>query len=282
MVGRQDAGAHQGVQDGQPGTLGESTDLRRCPARPAASEEYWLLGGAQLFRDRGSGLIAQCWAVDGRWRHDSRLERLGEDVHRHRHENRAGSAGQGEIPRSREDARDLIRAAHAPRTLHERFVDRDLVGVSAEVELLVWASTLVIAGHVAGDHDERYRIERRGRDAGRRVGDTRTDVEKHNAGLAGCPGKPIGCVCCNLLVACSGEARRPVPLESSEQRDIRVTANAENLLDAAINKEVRDVVGNCRWARHGVAFSTVRSTSAFHSENRRFHISDLRVRRAGT
>ena len=93
-------------------------------------------------------------------------------------------------------------------------------------------------------------------------------MEKHNAGFAGCPCKPIGGMRCNLLVASSGETRRPMPLEGSEQGDIRVPADAENLLDAAIHQELRDVVGHCRlsqahrtWScRHGLSESHLSGT----------------------
>ena len=62
-----------------------------------------------------------------------------------------GPPGERRVPRPRQDARHLVGAADAPGALHERLVDRHLVRVAAEVELLVGATPLVVGRHVARD-----------------------------------------------------------------------------------------------------------------------------------
>ena len=115
---------------------------------------------------------------DGRRRHHVRIEDLAEDVHRHRHEDRAGPARERRVPRPGQDPRHLVRPTDAPGALHERLVDRHLVRVAAEVELLVRAAPLVVRRDVPGDHDQRDRVEGRRRDARRRVRHARPDMDE--------------------------------------------------------------------------------------------------------
>jgi hypothetical protein len=51
---------------------------------------------------------------------------------------------------------------------------------------------------------------------------------------------------CNLLVARRDEARLPVTGACVEERDVRVAADAEDLLDASIGQELDDVIGDGR------------------------------------
>ena len=64
MVGRQDAGAHQRVQHGQPGALGESTNLCRRPPCAAPGQQDRLLAERELVGDGVGGLGTECRAVD--------------------------------------------------------------------------------------------------------------------------------------------------------------------------------------------------------------------------
>ena len=184
VAGRQDAGCHEAVDDREARELGQTRDGRPSASRASAGQQDRSPGPAQLGRNRRGGLVAQGRPRHGRRGHHLGIEHLAEDVHRHRHEHGTRPPGERHVPRPRQHARNLVRATDAPGALHERLVDRYLVGVAAEVELLVWAASLVVRRHVPGDHHQRDRVERRRRDARRRV--------RHARARRGRAGRPAG------------------------------------------------------------------------------------------
>ena len=245
MVRRQHAGAHERVCDRQAHGLGQSGDLGGGPACPAAREQQRSLGDAQLRRDRRRGRRGEGRPLDRRRRPDRRIQDLAEDVHGDRHEDRPRPAGHGEVPGAGHHPRQLVGTSDAPRSLHERLVDRDLIGVATEVDLLVWSSPLVVGRDVAGDDEQRDRVERGRRDAGHGVRHARPDMEEHDAWLARRPRVAVGGVCGDLLVPRRHEARSAGALERRQQGDVGVATQTEHHLDTAIRQEARDVVG-CR------------------------------------
>ena len=100
-----------------------------------------------------------------------------------------------------------------------------------QVDFLVRVPALVVARHVAGDRDQRDRVERGGGDPGDRVHHARADVQQQHAGLARCPGVPVGGVRGRLLVPRDDELD-PGPADGVEQGDVGVPAGAEDVLDS--------------------------------------------------
>ena len=135
---------------GRPGELGEARDRRRGPPRPSAGQQDGSPGPRAARRrsprrSRGSGPAAPR-ATRARPRH--RGPRRGCPSGPTRARDPACPRAPVSHARAR-IARHLVRATDAPGALHERLVDRYLVGVAAEVELLVRAASLVVGRHVA-------------------------------------------------------------------------------------------------------------------------------------
>ena len=174
---------------GSPAQLGEPSRPRArraaCRRRP---------GGPGAWPDAARRAIA----VGGRAAERRPLDRAtrarpsasrgsAEDVHRHRHQDRTRAARRAPVSHARARiARDLVRATDAPRALHERLVDRHLVGVAAQVELLVRAASLVVRRHVAGDDQQRARS----RTPPSRRPSSRSSCPARRGGAA-TPGRPL-------------------------------------------------------------------------------------------
>ena len=153
MIGRQDAGAHERVRHRDAAELGQAAHRAGCPPRAATGQQERSLRAPQFLGDGPRGRAIQRRPRHRRGRHDLRIKGLGEDIHRDRDEDRARPAGESGVPGSGHDPRHLVGSTHPPAPLHEGLIDRDLVGVATEVELLVRPTALVIGGHVAGDDE---------------------------------------------------------------------------------------------------------------------------------
>jgi len=92
------------------------------------------------------------------------------------------------------------------------------------------------------DYNHRNRIERRIRDAGRRVREPRTEVRQQDAGLAGCARVSVRGVRRELFVARADESD-PALAERIQKRDVRVAAEAEHDVDAEPLEVLREQVG---------------------------------------
>ena len=249
----QAAFAHQRMRDRHVERLGQRCQLRGRPGREHAATRVQdrTLGGCERVDDlpdrcgvdRGPrhdrGHVPEC--VDG--------QIGGEDVHRHVDEHRTWPASLRQMERALHDARQILHAVDAVHALAKRPVDLELVGVLMEIDLLVGVAAVVVRRDIAGNHHHRDRIERRVGDAGARVGQSRTEVRQQHAGPARRARVAVGGMGRDLLVARRHEPDAALP-ERVEQRDDRVTAQAENHLDAEafeiLGQEVRGDPGLCR------------------------------------
>ena len=157
---------------------------------------------------------------------------LGEDVHRHVDQHRAGLAALGHKERLLDDLREEVRAFHAPGALDERLVDLELRAVGVEVHFLMRMLAVVVARHVAGDDDHRDAVERRVGDAGGRVGETGPQMGQQHRGLAGHTRIPVRGVRGDLLVPDIDEVQLAVG-HRREHGDVGVAAEPEDVRDPA-------------------------------------------------
>ena len=214
---------------------------RRVPP-PARSSGRCRI--AQLVSDRARRGLSEGGRLHRRSGDDLRIEGLGQDVHGQRDQNRAGPAGDRDVPRPRQDARHLVCPADPPGALDEGLVHRDLVRVATQVELLVRAATLEVGRDVAGQDEHRDRVERGGRHARGGVRHPRADMEDHDAGPSRGAGIAVRGVRRDLLVPRGDEAWASVALEGREEGDVGVAAESESQLHAPVDQESGDVVGN--------------------------------------
>ena len=122
--------------------------------------------------------------------------------------------------------------------LTERPIDLVLVRVLVEIDFLVRMPAVEVRLHVAGDHDHRDRVERGVGDAGRGVGQARTEMGEQHAGLAGRARVAVGGVRRDLFVARADEADAAAA-ERVEHADHGVAGQPEDHLDA----EALEIVG---------------------------------------
>ena len=143
-----------------------------------------------------------------------------------------------QVKRALDDARQIADVVDAIDALAERPVDLELIRVLVQVHFLVRMASVVVARDVAGDHHHRDRVERRVGDAGRRIGEARTEVRHQDADLARRARVAVGGVRGDLLVARRDEANLALA-ERVEKADHGVAAQPEDHLDA----EALEVVG---------------------------------------
>ena len=241
--------AHEAVRHGQRQKLGELLELGcriRCddPAadiehRPVCREQVADDPLRDLFIEAGLGEragVAEHLVEQG----DVDLGR--EHVHRHVDEHGSGSAALGEGERLVEHLGDEVRLVDAPRALDEGSIDLPLGGIGVEVDLLVRMLAEVVARHVAGDHDQRNRIERGVRHGGGGIRQTGAEVGQDDPGPLGHPGVAVGRVRRDLLVPHVDEGDALALLERREQSDVRVPAQPEDVLDIACLQIADDLV----------------------------------------
>ena len=138
------------VDDGDAGELGQPGHGRRGAPGAAAGEQD-RAAGAGAARPRSSrrsrrssaGRATGDAGTTSASRTSPRMS-IGTDTR-----TGPGPARERRVPRPGQDPRHLVRPTDAPGALHERLVDRDLVRVAAEVELLVRAAPLVVRRDVA-------------------------------------------------------------------------------------------------------------------------------------
>ena len=160
---------HQGGDDGDAGRLGELAELVAGVAvdRPAADVEDRPRGGEQGSRrlanlsrvDAGRRLPPREIDLMGVSEVDLRLLHVLGDIH----EDRARSAGSGDVERRLQNVRELFDVLYEPRVLDDG--ERD----SGRVRLLERVRADQVRAHLAGDADERCRVHPR-------VGDRRDEV----------------------------------------------------------------------------------------------------------
>ena len=174
----------------------------------------------------------------------------------------------GEMERALDDARQVPHVLDAVDALTERPVDLVLVRVLVEVDFLVRVASVEVRLHVARDHDHRDRVERRVGDAGRRVGQPRSEVRQQHAGLAGRPRVAVRRVRRDLFVP-RADVADAAPAERVEHPDDGVSGQAEHDLDAEpleivgeqIRREPRLARGGQRFRNDVDGFAHVRSES---------------------
>ena len=244
MVGRQGSRPHQGVTDGDLRGLGQTDQFRRGPSCPATGQDERSLGLFELPRDLLCQGRVEGGPLERRSRDDRRVEGLRQDVHRHRHQDRPRPSGLRNVPRAGEDARHLVRASEPPRALDEWGEHAGLIGITQEVELLVRAAILEVCRDIPGDHDQGNRVQGGRRDACGCVRQARSDVQDHDAWLAGSARISVRCVCGHLLVAGGDESRSTASFECGQQADVGVPAQSEREFDLPVPEEGGDVVGH--------------------------------------
>jgi len=256
VVVRERALAHQAVRDGNREMRGEVAQLVGGVGEqhPAAGVDHRARCAGERFHHARGGLVVDRRLVQrlGVMREalkQRRIDRLGEDVHRHRHQHRPGPAAPRELERLVDDLGEEIRPLDAPRAFHERAVDLVLRRIGVQVHFLVRMLAVVVARHVTRDHHHRDRVERSVRHAGRGVGEPGPEMAQHHGGLPLRARVAVGHVRRDLLVARVDELDGALR-ELGEHRDIGVAAQPEHVLDAALlevlHQLVRDeVAGRC-------------------------------------
>ena len=181
------------------------------------------------------------------------VDLLGEDVHRHVDQHRPRASALGENERLLDDLREQVRRIHAPRPLDEGPIDLVLRRVRVQVHLLVRMLAVVVRRHVAGDHHHRDRVERGIGHAGRRVGEPGTQVRQHDRRLVRRPRVAVRRVRGDLLVPRIDELDLLALRQRREHGDVRVAAQAEDVLDAAGFEILHQLI-----ARSGPSFAAPR------------------------
>jgi hypothetical protein len=250
VVVRQHALAHQAVGDGQAEAVDQFTQFlgRIGQDHAAAGVDQRVLRFGQRADDALGGLVVDRRLVQLLAVVRKALEQLGvdfhrEDVHRHRHQHRARTAAFGQLERLFQDLGEQVRTLHAPDALGERAVDLRLLRVAVQVDFLVRVLAVVVAGHVAGDHHQRHRVERRVGHAGGGVGQAGAQVRQdHGRRLAGAR-VAVGDVRRDLLVARVDELQLAVG-HLGQHRDVGVAAQAEDVRDAALLEVAHELLGD--------------------------------------
>ena len=125
--------------------------------------------------------------------------------------------------RALEESGQVLDPGHVPGPLDEGSVDRRLVGVRVEVDLLVRVPAAVVRRDVAADDDEGDGVESCGRGAGDRVHHAGTDVHDDHARATGRARVAVGRVRRGLLVPEDDEVDAAAA-ERVEERDVGVAA----------------------------------------------------------
>ena len=253
MVVGQRALAHQRVRDRQRQVFGQFAHLvGRVGEQDAAADVHQRrLRREQRADDRFGRHVVQRGLVQRlRVRQhalpQADVDFLGEDVHRHVDQHRAGPPALGQRERLLDDLGEQMRRIHAPRPLHERPVDLVLRRVGMQVHFLVRMLAEVVRRHVAGNHHHRDRVERRIGHAGRGVGEPGRQVRQQHRRLLRRARVAVGRVRGDLLVPRVDELDLLALRQRGEHGDVRMAAEAEDVLDAArlevLHQLVRDRV----------------------------------------
>src|SRR5262249_10534412 len=131
-----------------------------------------------------------------------------------------------------DDFRKEIGSIDAPGALDKGAVDLELRGIRVEIHFLMRMLAIEMRRDISGNHDHRNRIERGRCNARCRVREPWPEVREYNAGLSAGTRVAIGRVRSNLLMPGIHEPNGAA-LELAQHRDVRVTAQAKDVLDAA-------------------------------------------------
>ena len=112
-----------------------------------------------------------------------------------------------------------------------------------QVDFLVRALAVVVAGHVTGNHHHRHRIERGVGDAGGRIGQSGAKVAEYNRRCLLGTGIAVCRMSRDLFVAGVDEFDGAF-FQRCEHGDIGVTAQAEDVLNTAVFQVFDQLVGN--------------------------------------
>jgi hypothetical protein len=187
-------------------------------------------------------------------RADGQLRR--KDVHWDIDEHRPRTPRLGEMERALHHPRKILDAVDAIDALAERPVDLELVRILVEVDLLMRVPPLVVRLRIAGKDDHRDGIERRVGDPGGAIRQSGPQVQQQHARLSRRACISIGRVRSHLFVPRGNEPDATLA-ECVEQRDDRVTAKAEDDLDAnlleIVGELIRGNAGRCHRLGSGTA-----------------------------
>ena len=243
VVVGQRALAHQGVGDRQSEVFGQFAHFVHAVGEhdPTTNVHQRIPGGEQLVDDLfGGGFVerrfGQFAVVGLNPLEEGDIDLAREHVHRHIDQHRAGPAAFGEGEGLFQNFREELRRVDPPDALAEGTVDFALRGVSVQVDLLVRVFAVVVARDIPGDDDQRDRVQRGVGHAGGGVGQPRREVREEDGGFRACPGVAVGRVGGNLLVTGVDELDLAALGECRQNSDIGVSAQAEQVGDAALFK----------------------------------------------
>ena len=227
--------AHQGVGNRDLERLRQLHELggRACRQHAAARIQYRPFRGGEGFDNALRGCLVDRRSSDF-CRHlaegiDGQTGR--EDIHRHIHEHWSRAAGLGQVERAFDDPRQITGVVDSVDALAERAVDLKLIRILMKVDLLVRMAAMEVRLDVAGNHHQRDRVERGVGDAGRGIGETRSQMRQEDTWLSGRSRVAVRGVRGDLLMAGAHVADAAAP-ERIKHGDDRVSREAENDLHA--------------------------------------------------
>ncbi len=135
------------------------------------------------------------------------------------------------MKRALHDARQILRAVDAIHALAEWAVDLELIRILMQVHFLMRVTAVVVRRDVAGNDHHRNRVERGIRHSRCGVREPGTQMSQQHARFSRRAGVSVRGVRGHLLVAAGDEANAALA-DGVQKRDVRVTAQTENDLDA--------------------------------------------------
>ncbi len=167
----------------------------------------------------------------------------GENIHRHRHQDRPGTPALRQMERLVDDLGKKLGPVHPPGALDERPVDLELVGIGVKVDLLVRMLAVEMGGNIARDHHHRNGIQRRRGHPGRGVGEARPQMRQDHGGLLLGACITVGAMRRDLLMPGVDEADRAFA-QLGEHGDVGMPAEPEDVGDAPPFEIPDQLLGN--------------------------------------
>ena len=225
--GRKPAQAHQGGDGGNLPGAGERGHFSGGPLRPAADHENWALGTFQELNGGGNGFGARLHpaglglrlyqhAPEGRHLH------VFGDIDQHRPRTTCGGDPDG----LGHDARQVV------GVLHHVVVLGDGQGDAGNIGLLKGVGADQVAGHVAGDGEQRHAVHHGVGQPGHQIGGPRPGSRHAHAQPPGGFCVPFGGVDGPLLVAAQHMPDLGVIGQGVVHRHDRAAGVAEHRVDA--------------------------------------------------